>query len=152
MNNTTVLVGVAIIVLGGWLFIANQNSQQTEQVEVEQEKVVMVESNSSRYVEYSKTVLDQSVNKRRVLYFYATWCPTCKVANDDFTANQNKIPEDVVVIRINYNDPKTDQEEKELAQKYGITYQHTFVQIDAQGNQITKWNGGGVDELVGKIV
>ena len=152
MNNTTVLVGVAIIVLGGWLFIANQNSQQTEQVEVDQEKVVMVESNSSRYVEYSKTVLDQSVNKRRVLYFYATWCPTCKVANDDFTANQNKIPEDVVVIRVNYNDPNTDQEEKELAQKYGITYQHTFVQIDAQANQITKWNGGGVDELVGKIL
>ena len=109
------------------------------------------QSNSSRYVEYSKTVLDQAADKRRVLYFYATWCPSCKVANEDFTANQNKIPQDVVVIRTNYNDPNTDQEEKDLARKYGITYQHTFVQIDARGNEITKWNGGQTDELVANI-
>ncbi|MEK7592716.1 MAG: thioredoxin domain-containing protein [Patescibacteria group bacterium] len=111
----------------------------------------MVKSNSSRYVEYSKAVLDQSADKRRVLYFYATWCPSCKVANEDFTANPNKIPEDVVVLRVNYNDPDTDQEEKDLAKKYGITYQHTFVQVDSTGKEITKWNGGQTEELLTKL-
>ena len=142
---------MAIVVAGGGLFIANQQSQKASETKMAQEKVVMIDKSSSRYVEYSKTSLDQAANKRRVLYFYATWCPSCKIANEDFTDNPNKIPEDVIVIRTNYNDPNTDAEEKDLAKKYGITYQHTFVQIDAQGNQITKWNGGDTDELVANI-
>ena len=173
-------VGIIVLVLvGGVLIITNQQSQQAEKAKIVQEEVAMkaketaameekkvmdkkdattenvegkmIKNDSSRYVEYSKTVLDQLTDKRRVLYFYATWCPSCKVANEDFTANPNKIPEDVVVIRTNYNDPNTDQEEKDLAKKYGITYQHTFVQIDEQGKQITKWNGGDTDELVTNI-
>ena len=66
-------------------------------------------------------------------------------------ANPNKIPKDVIVIRTNYNDPNTDQEEKDLAKKYGITYQHTFVQIDSTGKEIAKWNGGQTDELTANI-
>ena len=150
-NPKIIFVIVAIVVAGGGLFIANQQSQKASETKMAQEKVVMIDKSSSRYVEYSKTSLDQAVNKRRVLYFYATWCPSCKIANEDFTDNPNKIPEDVIVIRTNYNDPNTDAEEKDLAKKYGITYQHTFVQIDAQGNQITKWNGGDTDELVANI-
>ena len=141
------VTGIVIFVLvGGGLFITNQPSQKAETTKM------MVDKNStSRYVEYSKAAYDQTADKRRVLYFYATWCPSCKVANEDFTANPDKIPEDVVVIRINYNDPNTDQEEKDLAKKYAITYQHTFVQIDPQGKEITKWNGGQIEELLANI-
>ena len=39
----------------------------------------------------------------------------------------------------------------DLAKKYGITYQHTFVQIDSQGKEVTKWNGGQTDELAANI-
>jgi thioredoxin-related protein len=52
---------------------------------------------------------------------------------------------------VNYNDTATDQAEKELAKKYGVTYQHTFVQIDAEGNEVTKWNGGKIEELLHNI-
>ncbi|MBI5358652.1 hypothetical protein HZB69_03460 [Candidatus Amesbacteria bacterium] len=146
MYKGIIIAGVIVLVLvGGGLFIANQQSQNAEQTKM------VKNDNTSRYVEYSKAALDQSVAKRRVLYFYATWCPSCKVANEDFTANPNKIPEDVVVIRTNYNDPNTAQEERDLAKKYGITYQHTFVQIDGQGKEITKWNGGKTDELLANI-
>jgi len=172
MNNKIIIGGIVLLVLVvGGLFIANQNFQKSESAKMEQGETPeqeamekkqgetmmendgdkMMKSDSSRYVEYSKAVLDQSADKRRVLYFYATWCPSCKAANEDFTANPNKIPEDVVVIRTNYNDQNTDQEEKDLAKKYGITYQHTFVQIDGQGKEVTKWNGGKTDELLAKI-
>ena len=163
-RNILIVIGVVVLLLGGGgLFIASQQSSNTEEAKMAQEKVEMAEKESSedevmmkkdnvsRYVEYSKTVLDESADKRRVLYFYATWCPSCKIANEDFTANPNKIPEDVVVIRTNYNDPDTNSQEKDLAKKYGITYQHTFVQIDSNGNEITKWNGGQTDELLAKI-
>lgn len=44
---------------------------------------------------------------------------------------------------------KTDYDtEKALKQKYGITYQHTFVYVDKDGKQIKKWNGGAIDALI----
>ncbi|MBP6913533.1 MAG: thioredoxin family protein [Candidatus Levybacteria bacterium] len=105
----------------------------------------------SRYVQYSKAALDSASSGRRVLFFYASWCPTCKPADASFTQDASKIPDDVTLIRVNYNDPETDQEEKDLAKKYGITYQHTFVQIDGTGKEVTKWNGGQIDELLSNI-
>ena len=56
----------------------------------------------------------------------------------------------MTVIRVNYNDPETDQEEKDLAKKYNVVYQHTFVQIDEEGNLVTRWNGGQIEELLAK--
>ncbi len=108
-------------------------------------------TSDSRYVEYSKAALEKAASNRRVLFFYASWCPTCRPADASFKENTSKIPEDVTLIRVNYNDPETDQEEKELAKKYGITYQHTYVQIDGAGKEISKWNGGKIDELLSNI-
>lgn len=153
MNKTIVIAGIVILALvgGGW-YMVNQQSQQIKEVKRDEEKAVMMDENSaSRYVEYSKTVLDQAVNNRRVLYFYASWCPTCIPADADFKANTSKFPDDLIVVRVNYNDLETDKEEKDLAEKHGITYQHTFVQIDSQGKEVTKWNGGQTDELLANI-
>ena len=152
-NSIIVFVTIAVLaVLGIGSYTLSQNSSKSNSMmKKNDEPNLMDKSVSSRYVTYSKSIYDETSSKRRVLYFYANWCPSCKVANQDFTANSNKIPEDVIVIRTNYNDTDTDQEEKDLAKKYGITYQHTFVQIDSQGKEITKWNGGKIDELLVKI-
>ncbi|MEK7558707.1 MAG: thioredoxin domain-containing protein [Patescibacteria group bacterium] len=148
---------VAAIGIGAYTISQKSSSQSDSMAKkddvsiIQKDEGTMDKSAGSRYVEYSREAYDQAASKRRVLYFYATWCPSCKQANADFTANPNKIPEDVVVLRVNYNDPDTDQEEKDLAKKHGIIYQHTFVQIDIQGNQLTKWNGGQTDELLENI-
>lgn len=179
-----VIVGIVILVLvGGGLYVANQQSKQAEQAKMAQEKAAMkakedaateekkamekkatmekgdttkqdgatMKKDGARYVEYSKTDFDGVANKRRVLYFYASWCPICRPTDAEFKANGGKIPEDVVVLRVNYNDPDTDQEEKDLAKKYAVTYQHTFVQVDGQGKDVTKWNGGAIDKLLSSI-
>ena len=104
-----------------------------------------------RYQVFSPDVLSSSASTRRVLFFYANWCPTCQPADRAFSQKSAAIPEDVTVIRVNYNDTETDQAEKDLAKQYGITYQHTFVQIDGEGNEVTKWNGGQLDELVANL-
>lgn len=96
---------------------------------------------SSRYVSYSKTAFDAAADKKRVLYFYATWCPICKVVNEELTQKSEEIPPDVVVFKTDYDS------EKDLKTKYGVTYQHTFIQVDAAGKKVTAWNGGGVEEL-----
>ncbi len=152
MSKTIIIAGIAILVLvGGGLFITN-SSKTNQEAKVSQEKSAMMQKeDSTRYVEYSKIALNQAVNNKRVLFFYANWCPICRPADADFNKNTNRIPKDVTVIRVNYNDTDTDQEEKDLAKQYSVTYQHTFVQIDQQGKQVTKWNGGQIDELLVNI-
>ncbi len=174
MNKNLILgITITVIVLGGgWMIASNQaKNDSAGHAAMEKEMVdskdammkkddaamekiddkMMTDQNSSNYVEYTKETLEQAANKRRILYFYASWCPTCRPADADLKANESKIPKDVTVLRTNYNDPDTDQEEKELAKKYAVTYQHTFVQIDANGNEVTKWNGGQTKELLANI-
>ncbi len=156
MNKTMMwIIGAVVLVLvGGGMFVVSQQPQKAEEVKMTQKKdesTMEKKENTSRYIEYSKAALDNAAANRRVLFFYANWCPICKPADVDFKENSSKIPTDVTVIRVNYNDTDTDQEEKDLAKKYGITYQHTFVQIDAQGKEVTKWNGGKTMELLAKI-
>jgi thiol-disulfide isomerase/thioredoxin len=109
------------------------------------------EKTAGRYVEYSKAAYDEAAGMRRVLFFYASWCPTCRTADPDIRANEGRLPADLVVLRVNYNDPQTDDEEKTLAKTYAISYQHTFVQVDGQGNALARWNGGGFEELLAKV-
>lgn len=97
---------------------------------------------TTRYISYSPQSFAAASDKRRVIFFHAIWCPSCKVANTDFTENSNQIPSDVLVFKTDYDF------EKDLKKKYGITYQHTFVQIDADGNAVTKWNGGATEKLL----
>ena len=121
-------------------------------VAMEKTEDSMTKPAGSRYIQYSKSALEQAVGGRRVLYFYANWCPTCRPADVNLRENAAQIPEDMTVVRVNYNDSDTDREEKALANQYGITYQHTFVQIDSQGQELTKWNGGQIEELLTKII
>lgn len=105
---------------------------------------------NSNYKEYKSGILAKDTDLKRVLFFYANWCPICGPLDKEIKANLNKIPEDLEIIRVNYEDSDTDSEEKALAQKYGITYQHTFVQIDDTGNEIQKWNGGDLSMILAK--
>lgn len=68
-----------------------------------------------------------------VLFFNASWCPTCQEAQRNLEASG--VPEGLTVVKVDY-DSSSD-----LKQKYGVTIQHTFVQIDKDGNEIAQWNG-----------
>ena len=102
----------------------------------------MMEKHGS-YLDYSAATVaaEQKAGHKVVLYFYAPWCPFCRAADADFQAHGDKIPAGVTVLKTSYDN------ETALKQKYGITHQHTFVQIDNNGDMITKWISGDVDLL-----
>lgn len=110
-----------------------------------------VSADSERYVAYTPEAFEAAADTRRVLFFYANWCPTCRPVDRDLSENTAQLPEDVTVIRVNYDDNETDQAEQALAGQYQVTYQHTFVQIDAEGTVVTQWNGGGLDQVLSNI-
>lgn len=74
-----------------------------------------------------------------VLYFYANWCPICKVEVADalYPAFNELVREDVIGFRVNYNDSDTDADEKALARGFGVGYQHTKVFLK-EGKRILK--------------
>ncbi len=101
---------------------------------------------AGQYVEYTPQAYAASADEKRVLFFHAGWCPTCKAADADIAGRLDEIPEDVVIFKTDY-DTETD-----LKDEYGITYQHTFVQVDEDGNEVTKWNGGEMDEILENVM
>ncbi|MCX6703208.1 MAG: thioredoxin family protein [Candidatus Zambryskibacteria bacterium] len=88
------------------------------------------------YEAYSPEKIAKASSGKVVLFFRASWCPTCNTLQTDIKANLGKIPSDLTLLDVNYDNST------ELKKKYGVTYQHTFVQVDAQGNLIKKWSGG----------
>ena len=103
---------------------------------------------SDRYQPYSEQVLaEANADEKVVLFFSAAWCSTCKVLSDDIAANQQSIPEGVLVLIVDFDDST------ELKQQYGVVYQHTLVQVDRAGLGIARWQlSRSLDELLATIV
>jgi thiol-disulfide isomerase/thioredoxin len=78
---------------------------------------------------------DSYASSKVVLFFNATWCSTCKKARGNLEADLSAIPSDLAIVLVDF-DSETD-----LKRQYGVTVQHTFVQIDADGNKLAKWSG-----------
>jgi len=96
------------------------------QEEVIEEPVVL----AGQFTDYSPSLVGK--NESTVLFFHASWCPSCRTAEsnllkDDFSS------EDIAVLKVDY-DSSID-----LRKKYGVTSQHTFVQVDSDGELIKKW-------------
>lgn len=96
------------------------------------------------YLDYSPETLKAEIaeDHKVVLFFHAPWCPFCKAADAAFKAKLDQIPANVVILKTDYDSNTA------LKQQYGVTYQHTFVQIDKDGNMLSKWNGGDLANLV----
>ena len=97
------------------------------------------------YLPYTSTAVAQAKGNV-VLFFHANWCPTCVKNEKDIKANLKDIPKDLTLLRVNYDDAT------ELKELYGVTAQHTFVQVDNSGKLIKKWRGGAtLKEIVAQV-
>lgn len=90
-------------------------------------------------------VMELAKSKPTVLFFKANWCPPCIEASKIFNKDIEQL-KDVYLVVVNYD------YSKDLQAKYGVTYQHTFVQVSSNGDAITAWSGGATPELLKKVV
>lgn len=100
-----------------------------------------------QYVPESEFRADESSfeSGNTVLFFYAAWCPDCQ--KTDESIQQTGVPEDINIVKIDFDNAN------DLRKKYGVTQQHTFVLIGADGEELDKWTGSfSADDIASKAV
>ena len=111
---------------------------------MKQDESAMMQKAGS-YTAYSAESLAMAQKGRTVLFFHASWCSTCKSADADIVKNTAQIPAGLTILKTDYD------KEIALKQKYGVTIQHTFVEIDSNGTLIQKWSGGNFAGIAAKL-
>ncbi len=95
---------------------------------------------ASQYTAYTEDVLGNGHTK--LLFFHASWCPSCKKSDGDLQALYGgSVAPSISTYKVDYDTSA------ELKQKYGVTSQHTFVVVDGLGNQISKVTGATSEQL-----
>jgi thiol-disulfide isomerase/thioredoxin len=108
-----------------------------------------VSETAGQYIPYGayESTADEFSDTNVVLFFNAAWCSTCKVARDNFESSLDQIPSDLTIVVVDFDNAT------ELRKLYGVTVQHTFVQIDASGEAIGKWSGSTtINEIVDQLI
>lgn len=171
-KNTSIIIGIVAIVLiagGVYASMSNNNDAMMEKEKMEQqamedkammEKEMMKDDTAmaddmkkddammktGSYEAYSADKLARAESGDVVVFFHASWCPSCRALNTALEGSVKSIPEGVSILKADYD------KETELKKKYGVTSQHTLVQVDAQGNMIKKWSGGSsLDAVLSNI-
>jgi hypothetical protein len=85
-----------------------------------------------QYMEHSDAAMHH--DGRTVLFFDASWCPDCQKLKNALSSEHDVIPADVTVVDVDYDS------HSDLRKQYGVTMQHTFVEVDAQGNKVSSWS------------
>ncbi len=103
-------------------------------------------ASSGTYTDYSHSGVSPATGKKKVLFFFASWCPSCRDHDANLQASASDIPGDVAIFKVNYDN------EIALRQKYGVTLQHTFIEIDDDGNELEQWNSLYKDDDLASIL
>jgi len=81
-----------------------------------------------------------------IVYFHAVWCPTCQATMTAFQARWPEVQPGLTLVIADYD------AESELKARYGVTYQNTYVQVDANADKMQIWNGGGIEALNSRTI
>ena len=161
MSTQKILLGIGaiIVVAAVYLLMTNGNDEKMMQDEIQKKEMMQKDAmkkddsmkdgammQKGSYEPYAPEKLTKADSGDVVLFFRASWCPTCKALDSDIRAHVSEIPAALTILDVDYDNSAA------LKQKYGVTYQHTFVQVGLDGTVIKKWSGSPtLASLVGQV-
>ena len=149
MDTTKMLIiGAVIVLLGGvsWFAVSQNGGEDammekpsdTEAMESKDEEAMTDTGDAmmskGSYETYSPEKLALAASGDVLLFFHAAWCPICRGIEAEIKADMSTIPDGVHILKVDYDTAIA------LRQKYGVTVQHTFVQVDTSGNALQKFS------------
>ena len=154
-GNTITIVAIIIVlvfVLGVAVFLYMGESDESnyelavqESSQPNEDQVIEIDPDSEEplpsgaYVDYSESAVADAGDSKKVIFFHAEWCPECRSFEQNLLSAP--IPDGLTILKADYDT------ESALKQKHGITHQTSFVQVDSDGDQLTKWQGFGRDDV-----
>lgn len=159
MQTVPIIIGVIILIFGIGYLVTNDREEsiiitqesktenRSDNKDISLNETLPIESNAESrqnanaisevtettsfvagvYTEYDAEAVKQSDADHILLFFKASWCPSCRALDADIVENAEDIPAGVEIYTVDY-DTATD-----LKRKYGITTQHSIIEIDASG-------------------
>ena len=149
MDTTKVfIISAVIVLLGGigWFAVSQskgddammEKPSNVEAMEGKNEGVAADKGDTmaskGSYETYSPEKLALAASGDVLLFFHAAWCPICRGIESEIKADMSTIPDGVHILKVDYDTAIA------LRQKYGVTVQHTFVQVDVSGNAVQKFS------------
>jgi len=97
---------------------------------------------SENYYEFSSQNFKNAVSSGKVVLFFATnWCSTCTQLDRELLKESERLDNGITVLKIDFD------KETNLKRDYKVLTQHTLVQVDEKGEEITKWVGGDLEDI-----
>jgi len=139
MQTVSIIIGVIVLIFGVGYVVTNTNQEpaavalQSSSSEVASDQPSPTEADTNAnttpgvYAAYDADVVAQSDADHILLFFEASWCPSCRALDADIVANLNDIPAGVEIYTVDY-DTATD-----LKRRYKVTTQHSIIKIAADG-------------------
>lgn len=142
-----IVIVALIAIIGGVSYFATKEASPTKEESavkpegdvVEKETNVIEKKPSTNtkqgtYGVYSPEKIALASEDSVLLFFHAPWCPTCRALESEINSNPSAIPNGVHILKVDYDTAIA------LRQKYGVTVQHTFVQVNTKGDSLQKWS------------
>lgn len=116
-------------------------SVEKQSIEGSEEELKLLAGTTTKYFRFNKAHYEKSVSEGKTIFldFHANWCPICARENPKILAAFNELNNpNIVGYQVHYNDRETNDDEEEMAKKYGIVSQYTKVILDKNGAIVLK--------------
>lgn len=134
------------------------NQSQTMETVADGYEGKKIAGHQSLFLTFTQADYEEALASDKIVFlnFYANWCPICRGEETVFKAGFDFLKSDRVIgFRVNFNDSETDQAEKELAQKFGVGYQHHKI-IIKKGQAVLSdpdvWSQEKFLEVINKVL
>lgn len=90
---------------------------------------------AKNFYEFDQKAYENALKEGKYVFlnFHADWCAICRSEAPNIRAAFNELNDDRVIgFLVNYNDGRTSGDERDLAKKFNIPYQHTKIVVSPE--------------------